>query len=315
MDKFYIIRSFNDFDDFAESVTWDLEFMQIDGGKFRADLIFFGDKDLQIAETRYNQKLLQNGSVPAGYTFAINHPDSTQIIWRYLDFPPNGIIVFPEDKEHYGISEANHHPFTLTFSESFLITTSNVLGLPNLHRFIKKGAVQLCDPVYIRQLQSILRYLCARIKYTEGRFINTLINSDKKGEIARLLLNALASSKIMKTKKRQLYRRSIVISRILNYVDSDMATPPSIPELCRIGGVDERTLRNIFYERFSLSPKKYINYYRLNTLRSIIKKTDFSEMIISDIANKYGFWHMGQLARDYKNLFGELPSETRQKFS
>jgi len=28
------------------------------------------------------------------------------------------------------------------------------------------------------------------------------------------------------------------------------------------------------------------------------------------IANQYGFWHMGQFAKDYNNLFGELPSET-----
>jgi len=31
------------------------------------------------------------------------------------------------------------------------------------------------------------------------------------------------------------------------------------------------------------------------------------------MANRHGFWHMGQFAKDYKNLFGELPSQTLSK--
>jgi AraC family transcriptional regulator, ethanolamine operon transcriptional activator len=31
---------------------------------------------------------------------------------------------------------------------------------------------------------------------------------------------------------------------------------------------------------------------------------------IGDIANTWGFWHMGQFAADYRRQFGELPSET-----
>ena len=31
---------------------------------------------------------------------------------------------------------------------------------------------------------------------------------------------------------------------------------------------------------------------------------------VVDIANAWGFWHSGQFAADYKQLFGELPSTT-----
>ena len=36
-----------------------------------------------------------------------------------------------------------------------------------------------------------------------------------------------------------------------------------------------------------------------------------SKVGIRDIANRYGFWHMGQFAADYKKLFGELLSKTK----
>ena len=38
-----------------------------------------------------------------------------------------------------------------------------------------------------------------------------------------------------------------------------------------------------------------------------------SKMPIAEIANGWGFWHMGQFAADYRQHFGALPSETRGK--
>ena len=36
---------------------------------------------------------------------------------------------------------------------------------------------------------------------------------------------------------------------------------------------------------------------------------------ITDVANNWDFWHMGQFAADYRKLFGELPSETLARTS
>jgi len=32
--------------------------------------------------------------------------------------------------------------------------------------------------------------------------------------------------------------------------------------------------------------------------------------LVTDVANSWGFWHMGQFAADFRRQFGELPSET-----
>ena len=310
MDFFYNVKIYDDFDDFAESVPWDLEFTQLSPGKFQADLTSFGDMDIQVGETIYNRALLQKGSVPSGVTFAVHHPDSAPIYWRYLDFPANGIIVFPENNEHQGLSQPNHHPFTVTISEQFLTIVAEDLGLPEINHFVLKGEVLICDPMAIHRIQTYLMSLCAAMKNTGGKLLDTMISYETKWKIARLLLLALASSKNAKSTKRQLIRRKRVVDRVLEYIDTDLATSRSVPELCRVAGVDERTLRNYFYELFSLSPKKYINCYRLNVVRSALKRMDSPKISIVDIANEAGFWHMGQFAKDYRKLFGELPSET-----
>ena len=313
MEKFNIIQKYDDFYDFEASTTWDLEAKQIDQGRFHAEFVFWGDSDLQIAEVLYNRKLLQHGSVPSGYTFAVNHPDSAPITWRYTEFPLNGIIVFPENREHQGVSLPNHHPFILTISEHLLTTVAEDLGLPEINRVVRKGEVRICDPVMIHRIQTYLMSLCAAMKNTDGKLLDTLIIAETKWKIARLLLLSLASSEAFKSIKRQFHRRKRVVDRVLEYIDADLTIPRSVPELCRVAEVDERTLRNYFYEQFSLSPKKLINRYRLNVVRSALKRMDSPTLSIIDIANETGFWHMGQFARDYRMLFGELPSTTIKK--
>jgi AraC family ethanolamine operon transcriptional activator len=53
---------------------------------------------------------------------------------------------------------------------------------------------------------------------------------------------------------------------------------------------------------------------RLNEVRKSLKReADYSNIL--QVASEYNFWHMGQFSRDYKMLFGELPSDTMKSSS
>ena len=86
----------------------------------------------------------------------------------------------------------------------------------------------------------------------------------------------------------------------------------TMSDICSSIGTSWRTLDRAFKERFGLGPKAYLQCYRLSSVRNeiLIRRGD---ALITDIANDLGFWHMGQFARDYKLLFGELPSQSRQR--
>ena len=79
--------------------------------------------------------------------------------------------------------------------------------------------------------------------------------------------------------------------------------------LSRLSGASDRTLRRAFKERFGVSPKSYLRSQKLIGVRRQLRATG-AETLVSDIANEWGFWHMGQFAADYRGHFGELPSET-----
>lgn len=310
--SYFFAQSYSDFDVYNESVkNWDLEFVQLGHGQFHADLVQFGDEDLQIGRVHYNKLLLQNGSAPpAGYTFAIHNRNSAPFCWRYQDFSPDSIIVFPENRELHGVSQPGHHPFIVTISEDWLMETAHLLCLPEPNNFIHKGKVCNCAPSSINRIQQSLISLCGQVEATRGKLLGSLLNSHTKRQLTWLLLKSLAESGDVRPRKRNFKNRTDTVDQIIEFVDANLSTPITIKQLCTIAGIEERTLRNHFYEHFSLSPKKFLNSYRLNAVRNRLLQENPGHTRISHIANNYGFWHRGQFAKDYQRQFGELPSET-----
>jgi len=74
-----------------------------------------------------------------------------------------------------------------------------------------------------------------------------------------------------------------------------------------------RTLHYAFVERYGLAPARFMKARRLNGARRDLCRIVSQETKISDVANKWGFWHLGQFAKDNRLWFGELPSETRRR--
>jgi AraC family ethanolamine operon transcriptional activator len=75
-------------------------------------------------------------------------------------------------------------------------------------------------------------------------------------------------------------------------------------------GISERKLQYLFMWKYGISPMAYLKRVRLNKVRRLLHQVSARRLKISDAANAAGFWHMGQFAKDYHHLFGELPSQT-----
>lgn len=83
----------------------------------------------------------------------------------------------------------------------------------------------------------------------------------------------------------------------------------SVARLQKQLGISRRTLEYAFHEATGMSPRAYIAAVRLDTIRRTIKTSGDS---IGDIAARNGVWHLGRFASQYRNAFGELPSQTRR---
>lgn len=109
--------------------------------------------------------------------------------------------------------------------------------------------------------------------------------------------------------------RDRVIRRVRAYLDANQSAAVSIADVCNEVGVTRRTLQNAVQEVFGVSPQNYLKAIRLNGLRRDLKARDHDRESIGDVSARWGFWHLSQLAQDYRRLFGELPSQTRGRLA
>jgi len=107
--------------------------------------------------------------------------------------------------------------------------------------------------------------------------------------------------------------RERIVRRVRNFLDANPESALSITDICEEVGVTRRTLQNAIQEVFSISPQHYLKAIRLNGFRRALKACDPGRESIGDVAARWGFWHLSQLAQDYRRLFGELPSQTRER--
>ena len=88
--------------------------------------------------------------------------------------------------------------------------------------------------------------------------------------------------------------------------------PLAIRQVCAATDVSWRTVNYAFREHFGLTAKAYQKAIRLERVRRELLIADPSSSV-ADVANRWGFWHMGQFAADYRRQFGELPLATKSR--
>ncbi|WP_018411511.1 helix-turn-helix domain-containing protein [Methyloversatilis thermotolerans] len=86
-----------------------------------------------------------------------------------------------------------------------------------------------------------------------------------------------------------------------------------VDQLCERLHVTRRTLQNHFNSVVGMSPKDYLKRVRLNAVRRELQHGCDPARCVHDIAMHWGFWHLGHFSHDYRELFGELPSQTLKR--
>jgi AraC family ethanolamine operon transcriptional activator len=109
---------------------------------------------------------------------------------------------------------------------------------------------------------------------------------------------------------RQSIPRSQIVRVVMDSIDSNDATFVTVPDLAAAAGVSERTLRAAFHDCFGIGPVQFLRLRTLNMVRDALRNADPSLTNVTEVATRFGVWELGRLARDYRCLFGELPSQT-----
>jgi len=301
-------RSIEEFS--ATARAWDVDFVQLDCGRLDAILQQYIGESSQFARGQFNRSIQQAGSTPKGLrTFAVPAESSSPFLWRGRNITQLELMVFPRDNELDAVSGPGFHVHTMSFSEELLHGIADSIQLPRIRDLLDGASVATCDPSAMDALRGALGRFAQRLAGRNSGNGDAALEIELESNIVFLLLQALASSRgTVEDPTPRL--RGLAVRRAEEYILNFAGAPLTVPELCRAAGVSERTLQNAFMERLGVSPKAYLKSFRLHRAHANLENADPRSTKVSDVAKRWGFWHMGQFAVDYRKQFGEKPSQT-----
>jgi AraC family transcriptional regulator, ethanolamine operon transcriptional activator len=146
-----------------------------------------------------------------------------------------------------------------------------------------------------------------------------LVNPTSSESIRIAVLDALADicsthEPVERTPGRQMSHYRIV-REVRRYLLQNHDEPVTIVDLCQRFQVSRRTLQYAFQHVMGMNPNAYLRAIRLNGVRRCLRNPNSTVSSVQQAAANWGFWHLSQFARDYRSLFGELPSERLKRRS
>jgi len=308
-------QQFSDFDELAEAVHgWGLDWVQLDCGPLDAAVQQITTPTALLSRFRFSRKFHQRGTTPPGVrTFGLIGKRSPEVAWCGHTGRGTHILAFPANDLFEVISLPGFHGDTVSIPEDCMRLVAEAAGLADPLEQIPNGLAFIdIDPRrQIAVRNAISRLYTAAAANGNGVSDATVI-SEMELDLVSKLVEALQTTPQSHGTPPEPRLRTRAIRSALDHIEAHADVPPSVEEICRASGVSWRTLDYAFRDRFGVTPKRYLQALRLHQVRREMLDADRPRPI-SEVAAHWGFWHMGQFAKDYRRQFGELPSETLRK--
>lgn len=287
----------------ASLVNWQQEYDQISNGRFLGQIRERRFNSVHVFREDSNRALRQQCRVEEGGVWLgisvedkalhINHSqlDADKLLLRQggVDFE----LITPEAFSIYG----------MVLKQGFVQQLKEQLELDDV-----KGQELYLSGLSERHIQQLKYYLGILLDPNQARWSCETHQTVVKD----VLMELFSLSSQQEAAPKASSQRQVVMNRIRQYLENqDYRTPITVSELCEAVHVSRRTLQYTFEACCDTSPKQFIHRMRLNQIRRILQNPQETRNI-AEIAFDFGFFHLGQFGQSYKQLFGEMPSETRQ---
>ncbi|QUX90362.1 AraC family transcriptional regulator [Marinomonas sp. A3A] len=294
----------HDADLHASNLTnWQQEYDQISRGSFYGRIVELPFEGLQVFCEHTSQALQQKCVVwPDSVWLGIPLVDQEESRINGLTINPNNIMCRPGDCDFQLSTPQGYDLYGLVVDRSKLIKMAAIHGMDlNWKELTECGRLGVPD----KTLEEV-RFVLARLLSLQN---NTTPPRLQQDIVMMALLEVLKEETPQPAKTQSYYHRKKVVDCARQFLDYHLDEPVTVTQLCEITNVSRRTLQYSFESILGVSPIQYLRISRLNGVRRSLVQAQHGQAV-SDIAAQWGFWHLSQFAKDYKQLFGETPSKT-----
>ncbi|MFC1689547.1 helix-turn-helix domain-containing protein [Pseudomonadota bacterium] len=298
-----VSERFPDVSVLGSKAGFDLGFRQLDKGDSTVPATLLASTNVTLAHMRFGRRYHQLGMPPAGkLTFGI--PFRRLREWFGRGYRQSSILPFNHTGGIDGVSENNFEAITVSFDRAHVQEVSSNFGIsvpksvfcPTPESVIERG-------VFSERLRGMLVQMFAGPEFR--------LTPQTEDELIVSLLHAAQNVSVAPDRSSPRLRAQAV-QWALAYIADHPGEGVTVRDICSENNIPLRTLNRAFNERFGVGPKAYLKAQRLSAVRAELLQR-LPKVQVTDVANHWGFWHLGQFASDYRDQFGELPSHTISK--
>ena len=293
---------------------WQQEYLQISPGPFAGSVTEISVGGVQIFREVMNQAVDQHGQTLPG-KFALGIPVSLRGhgYWcgKELDCIDSVFFLRPDSELKFKTPGYSDIYGACVDIEAFRKYSDDEFDEKNVIAFTKEVsslAPQKCA-AFRNGFDSFFRAVEANPLILESDSAKKQLTFD----IMQLLLGMTADLPVSKKSHADQFIHRHVVDSARDYILSRKSEALTVTDLCEGLRTSHRSLHYAFNKVLGISPVTYLRYIRLNGVRAALISSDQSTLI-SEVAAKWGFWHMGMFSTYYKELFGERPSETLKTY-
>lgn len=291
--------------------AWQQLYDQLTPGHFQGELTETLFDGLQVFHEYTNLSLRQSCMVwPNAIWFGLPREEqNTGFIGNQM-LCKHKIAVRPGGKEFELSTPDDYHIQGLVISYALLEKNAQVLQNPErLMRLLSENPAINVNPF---KKAAIMHYIChalrhSRLEQERSQTVSRVLSHNLLTAFLGLLEDASTVAYEYST-NRVNYLKLVAKSR--EYLFENATEPVTVLELCSALYVSRRTLQNAFQQVMGIGPNAYLKAIRLNAVRRELVSPYSKQTTVKDAAMQWGFWHLGQFAKDYQRLFKEKPSQT-----
>jgi len=292
--------SADDADEHANNLTdWQQQYDQVSAGAFRGTLLERHQGALQLFCEATSQAVRQSCCVPPGSLWLGLPVQVTQgIRINGRQAPQYAFLTRPGGVEFELITPAAYAIYGIVVPKAALMQLAAQLGCQIDWALLGQQPLWQASPqAYQRCCQLLARCLDPAAD-----------SAPPDGAVLSFVLDLLDQAQVDALASRSLARRQQLVAAARARVLAD-PQQASIAQLCQQLNVSRRTLQYCFETVTGQSPLHYLRALRLNAVRRALLR---GEGYVTEVAAAWGFEHPSQFASDYRQLFGCLPSQTRE---
>ena len=192
--------------------------------------------------------------------------------------------------------------------ELWSLSGGSCTELPNFHKKLNVGTGLTTELTLIvnRVFQAGIPWDRAHRQFTMTPYVESTLYAD----LATWLLSLDLFSAGKKVQNSAAFRCVRSAREAYGVIPAEKL---SISEMCRAAGVGRSQLHENFVEIFEEAPWQFILKRRLTSVREHLLSVEKPAVSVKDAALAHGFLSGGHFAKEYRKLFGELPSDTLRR--